>query len=302
MRIPFRYKRADYGTYSFCKYFFYLTMKFVYSYRQFIELRKIVKGKQLTTYFQPIMNIQSGDCLGYEILNRPAPSKLFPHTDGFYEYIGTTNQVFAFEMFCHELSITRYTEALKHSSPSFAGAVVFLNVHSDVLVNPNYRNAETLHQLYRYGLKPEQIVFEITEKQKVEDFEAFEQILSYYRDQGFRIAIDDIGSGYSSLKAIISLKPEFIKLDRSLVQHIDTRPEQQHIVKMLQDVARSSGTHIIAEGIERPEELLFLQQQRIRYGQGYALGRPSNALQHQNIDDIINQMQMPPLPATGDCS
>ncbi len=298
MRIPFRQKRADYGTYSYLQYFSYVTMQCIRSYRQFIELRKIVKKEQLTTYFQPIMDIQSGDCLGYEILNRPAFSQLFPHTDAFYEYIGTTNQVLAFEIFCRELSFKRYVEALQHSSVP-AECHVFLNVHPDVLRDSNYRNGETLRQLHRYGLKPEQIVLEMTEKQAVEDFEAFEQVLSTYREQGFRIAIDDIGSGYSSLKAIVSLKPEFIKLDRSLIQHIDTRPDQQHMVKMLQEFARSSGTHMIAEGIERPEELLFLQQQQISYGQGYALGRPSRVLQHQNLDDIIKGTAPCPLRATG---
>ncbi len=298
MRIPFRQKRADYGTYSYLEYFSYLTMQCIRSYRQFIELRKIVKKEQLTTYFQPIMDIQSGDCLGYEILNRPAFSQLFPHTDAFYEYIGTTNQVLAFEIFCRELSFKRYVEALQHSSVP-AECHVFLNVHPDVLRDSNYRSGETLRQLHQYGLKPEQIVFEITEKQAVEDFEAFGQVLSTYREQGFRIAIDDIGSGYSSLKAIVSLKPEFIKLDRSLIQHIDTRPDQQHMVKMLQEFARSSGTHMIAEGIERPEELLFLQQQQISYGQGYALGRPSRVLQHQNLDDIIKGTAPCPLRATG---
>ncbi len=300
MKIPFRQERADYGTCSHLEYFSYLTKQFIRSYRQFIELRKIIKGEQLTTYFQPIMDIQSGHCMGYEMLNRPAFSTLFPHTDAFYEYIGTTNQVVAFEMFCRELSFKRYFEALQHSSPASAGGHVFLNVHPHVLSDANYRSGETLRQLHRYGLKPEQVVFEITEKQAIGDFEAFEQVLSYYRNQGFRIAIDDIGSGYSSLKTIVSLKPEFIKLDRSLIQHIDTRSDQQHMVKLLQDLARSTGTHIIAEGIERPEELLFLQQQRITYGQGYALGRPSNSLQHHNLYDIINEMQLQQRCVNGD--
>ncbi|WP_322906050.1 EAL domain-containing protein [Paenibacillus campi] len=290
MRIPFLQKQTDYGTYSYIEYFCYLTKHFFRSNRRFAELHNIMRKEQLTTYFQPIMDIQTGSCLGYEILNRPPFSEWFPNTDAFYEYIGTTNQVFAFELLCRELSVKRYCEALQHSS-MFEGCNVFLNVHPDVLRDTNHRSGETIRHLQRYGLKPEQIVFELTEKQAVEDFEAFKHVLSSYREQGFRIAIDDVGSGYSSLKSIVSLNPEFIKLDRSLVQHIDSRPDQQHVVKMLQEFAKSSGTFVIAEGIERLEELMFLQQQRISYGQGYALGRPSIALTHQIIEQIVGQIQ-----------
>ncbi len=297
IRIPSRHARTEYETYSYIEYLSYLTKQFVRSHRQFTELRKIIKKEQLTTYFQPIMDIQNGCCLGYEILNRPPFSEWFPHTDAFYQYIGTTNQVFAVELFCRELSFKRYCEAYEQSAVG-SSCNVFINVHPEVLGDTNYRSGETIRQLKRHGLKPEQIVFELTEKQAVEDFEAFERVLSNYRDQGFRIAIDDVGTGYSSLKAIVSLKPEFIKLDRSIVQHIDSRPDQQHIVHMLQDFAKSSGTHIIAEGIEYPEELAFLQQQGISYGQGYALGRPSEKLEYLELELPADRAELVKLRTT----
>ncbi|MFE6076161.1 EAL domain-containing protein [Paenibacillus sp. NPDC057886] len=122
------------------------------------------------------------------------------------------------------------------------------------------------------------MVFELTEKQAVQDYVEFERILSNYRSQGFRIAIDDAGSGYSSLKAIVSLKPDFIKLDRALISRVDTHPDQQHILRILKQFAVDSGTSIIAEGIERYEEIQFLRREGIEYGQGYALGRPDTVL------------------------
>lgn len=282
MKIPFLTKRAKYGTYDYLEYLQYTTGHLITSQRQFFKLKKIMKQQQLATYFQPILNLQDGSCLGYEVLNRPPFCPLFPHTDAFYDYIGGTNQVFAFEQFCRELSFKRYREALDYS-PSAAQGAVFINVHPDVLGDTNYRSGETLRHLFHYGLKPEQIVFELTEKQAVEDYEAFENVLSNYRDQGFRIAIDDAGSGYNSLKSIVSLKPEFIKLDKSLVRHVDSRPDQQRVVKLLQEFALESGTHIIAEGIERTEELLFLRRHHIQFGQGYALGKPATSLKYQWI-------------------
>ncbi|MFS0871384.1 EAL domain-containing protein [Paenibacillus xylanilyticus] len=257
----------------FIRYFHKSFQKSHQHYRQFSGLQEIIRSKLLTTYFQPILNLQDGNCRGYEILNRPPVSPLFPNTESFYEFIGDTDQVFAFERFCREVSIERFKLLLsKENYPE--NTVIFLNIHPQVLADSTYRNGETITLLNSYGMSPEQVIFELTEKQAVHDYVEFERILSNYRSQGFRIAIDDAGSGYSSLKAIVSLKPDFIKLDRTLINHVDTRPEQQHIVRILKQYAADSATHIIAEGIERDEEIHYLRNAGIEYGQGYALGRP----------------------------
>lgn len=241
-----------------------------------------MRNQTLTTYFQPIINLQDGTCLGHEVLNRPPVSEQFPNTESFYEFIGHTDQVFAFERFCREVSIERFTKTLAQQGFS-EQAVVFLNIHPQVLSDSSYRSGETVHLLRKHGLTPEQVVFELTEKQAVQDYIAFERILSNYRSQGFRIAVDDAGSGYNSLKAIVSLKPDFIKLDRALISHVDAQPDQQHIVRILKQFASESETHIIAEGIERYEEIQFLQNEGIEYGQGYAIGRPKPELQRPKV-------------------
>ncbi|MCG7383616.1 EAL domain-containing protein [Paenibacillus sp. ACRRY] len=259
--------------YYLIRYFHKSFRKSLLHYKQFSGLQQIIRHKMLTTYFQPIINLQDGNCLGYEILNRPPASPLFPNTESFYEFIGDTDQVFAFERFCREISIERFKSSLiKEQYPN--NTVIFLNIHPQVLADSTYRNGETITLLNSYGLSPEQVVFELTEKQAVQDYVEFERILSNYRSQGFRIAIDDAGSGYSSLKAIVSLKPDFIKLDRALINHVDTRSDQQNIVRILKQYAAESDTHIIAEGIEREEEIHFLRSASIEYGQGYAIGRP----------------------------
>ncbi|MNY64182.1 Cyclic di-GMP phosphodiesterase Gmr [compost metagenome] len=74
------------------------------------------------------------------------------------------------------------------------------------------------------------------------------------------------------------LKPEYVKLDRSLIQDIHLNPVQQQIVMILIEYANKSGTQVIAEGIERMEELAYLREQGVHMGQGYALGRPSREL------------------------
>ncbi|ANS74349.1 diguanylate cyclase [Paenibacillus yonginensis] len=265
------------GLYNYMTYFYHNTRRSLLAYKRFDELQRIVRGKKLTTYFQPIFHLQKNDCLGFEVLNRPTVSSHFPTTESFYDFIGQTDQVFAFERFCRELSLERFNLAADEGHKR--AAVIFLNVHPEVLSDANYRSGETLHLLSRFGFTPEQIVFELTERQAVQDYDAFERVLSHYRSQGFRIAIDDAGSGYNSLKAIVSLKPEFIKLDKSLIRDVHVQPNQRKVVKLLQEFAEASGTHIIAEGIESREEISYLRSEGIEFGQGYALGRPETSLQ-----------------------
>lgn len=289
MKIDFSLHSYKREILHFIGHFYESLQKSIHSSKQLAELQHIIRHDMVTTYFQPIVHLQDERCLGYEILNRPPLTPLFPTTEGFYEFIGKTDGVFAFERFCRELSIKRYSAAQAAHTNSDMSGVIFINVHPQVLSDANYRSGETISLLHRYGLSPEQVVFELTEKQAVQDYVEFERILSNYRAQGFRIAIDDAGSGYNSLKAIVSLKPDFIKLDKALIRHIDQHAEQQHIVKILKQFASGVSTHIIAEGIETAEEFQFLRAEGIEYGQGYAIGRPAAHLYTPQLSSLKAQ-------------
>lgn len=267
---------------------FYLYLKYLNNrgkkellyYKRLKELQKIIKNNALDTFFQPILHLDSGKTIGYEALNRPTASQLFPSTEAFYDFVGKSNQVFLFECFCRNLSLKRFIDKMEmHDRYS----LLFINIHPHVLLDSHYHTGETLLLLSELGIAPEQVVFELTERSAVTDFTLFEKVLSNYRSQGFRIAIDDVGSGYNSLKTLIYLKPEFIKLDKSLVQNIDQNIEQQQLVKLIVEYAKQSSTEIIAEGIERMEDLNFICKQGVDYGQGYALGKPNQEIKSGSI-------------------
>lgn len=140
---------------------FYSTLqKSIRFHKQFSELQKIMQHNLLTTYFQPILNLQDGCTLGYEILNRPPQSEQFPSTESFYEFIGHTDHVFAFEHFCRERSIERFRISLAREGKPAKDTVIFLNIHPQVLSDSSYRSGETISLLYRNGISPEQVVFE----------------------------------------------------------------------------------------------------------------------------------------------
>lgn len=241
------------------------------------EVKELMLRENFDTAFQPILSLTEGETIGYEVLNRPKSSIHFPTTEDFYTYIGKSNNVFTIEGFLRDLSLKRYSEQVKKAE-SHEDGLIFLNIQPQVLTDPSYRSGTTLELLEKYGLSPDQVVLELTEKEAVTDYRSFEKIIDNYRKQGFRIAIDDAGTGYNSLKTIISLKPEFIKIDKFLIRDIHIQPAQQQLVELLLEFSSQSNTHMIAEGIENVQELRYLRNMGVHFGQGYALGRPAPML------------------------
>ncbi|MBU9674428.1 EAL domain-containing protein [Planococcus sp. CP5-4] len=241
------------------------------------EVKELIFHESFATAFQPILSLAEGDTIGFEVLNRPKSTIHFPTTEDFYCYIGKSNNVFKIEGFLRNLSLKRYAEQAAKPGRQEEG-LIFLNIQPQVLTDASYRSQTTLDLLAKYDLSPDRIVLELTEKESVTDYKSFEKIINNYRQQGFRIAIDDAGTGYNSLKTILSLKPEFIKIDKFLIRDIHAQPPQQQLVELLLEFSQQSNTLLVAEGIENQQELHFLKKLGIHFGQGYALGRPDPEL------------------------
>jgi EAL domain-containing protein (putative c-di-GMP-specific phosphodiesterase class I) len=118
------------------------------------------------------------------------------------------------------------------------------------------------------------LVIELTEHDRVLDYEEFGLSLERLRDRGVRLAVDDAGSGYSSFRHILRLHPDFIKLDRELIAGIDADPPQRSLVAALSRFAKEVGASVIAEGVETPEEASILLPIGIHLAQGFLFARP----------------------------
>lgn len=281
-------KESSFNIFYYFKYLFSRRHEDMRYLKRLNELESIIKNGEISTFFQPIVNLQSGETFGFEALNRPMKSNLFPTTDNFYDFVGKTDRVFEFERFCRNISIRRYMNQIEEKKLT-EQYVLFLNVHPQVLLDKNYQSGATLQLLTDMGIHPEQVVFELTERSALTDFQEFVKVLSHYRSQGYRIAIDDVGSGYNSLKTLVYLQPEFVKLDRSLIQNIDKNIVSQQLVSLIADYAEKSGTKIIAEGIERFEDLTYIQSAGIHLAQGYAIGKPEKELHLGKIPSVFNK-------------
>src|SRR5678815_5561070 len=124
------------------------------------------------------------------------------------------------------------------------------------------------------GLRPANIVFEITERLAIENFASFRRALGAYTAMGFGVAIDDVGTRHSNLETVMSLRPHFIKISDVLVRGVARSTVKREMVRSLRHIAETIDAVMVAEGIEQVEDVVALRDLGLRYGQGYYMARP----------------------------
>jgi diguanylate cyclase (GGDEF)-like protein len=232
------------------------------------EFREVVETPRLRAVYQPIVDLRSGHLLGWESLARGPAEGNFRSPSLMFDFAEEVGWVFALERCCREQAIA----GLGGLEP---GQKLFLNIHPQTLGDPSFKTGETLRLLERHGLKPYNVVFEITERHNAKDFTLFYRTLEHYRSQGYQVAIDDVGTGYSGLSRLAAVRPDYIKVDMSLVRGIDANPVQRSLIETLVTLCQKIGCGIICEGIETETELTSLRSMGVHYGQGYYLARPA---------------------------
>ena len=120
-----------------------------------------------------------------------------------------------------------------------------------------------------------QVVFEITESERLPAVKHLQRIVQFYREEGFQVALDDVGAGYSSLNVLVQLKPDFVKLDMGLVRDVDRDPAKAIVARKLIETVKELELATIAEGIERVEELEWVRERGADFAQGYFFARPA---------------------------
>jgi len=235
--------------------------------RHIVELRDVLTAGLVRSVYQPIVNLERPDVLGWEALSRPTGGT-FENIEQLFKAAYEDQSIWTLERLCREKAM----EGLGSLGP---GELLFLNVEPDSIDDPQFRSPQMLRMLEQAQLSPDRVVLEMTEHASVRDFTAFRQTLTYFRSLGFRLAIDDMGSGYSALASVAEIQPEFIKIDMSLIREVDVRPLKRELVDTIARFARRTGIQVIAEGIETARELEVLVELDVPLGQGYLFARPS---------------------------
>jgi len=224
----------------------------------------------LTSHFQPIVSAQdTSQVFALESLMRgisPQGQLVSPR-----QIFGVAEDI---DLLCQVDMVARQNtiEAMGRWN---SNGKMFINFLPNCLDDPNYCLHCTIADIDEAGIPHDRIVFEITEVERVRDIKRFRRLLDLYRQTGFQIALDDIGSGYSSLNMLHQLRPDFIKLDIELMRNVHQDQYKSLIAQKLIEVAQSMNIQTIAEGIESPSELDWVRKHGGNYVQGYLIAKPA---------------------------
>ncbi|MGC8480833.1 MAG: EAL domain-containing protein [Acidimicrobiales bacterium] len=222
------------------------------------EIDRVISGATLSVVFQPIVDLQTGSIKAYEALSRfPRIGDLRP--DLVFAEAHRLGVGAEFEM--RAVAIAREEALTRHIQGALA-----VNLSPQTLLSTAAKDFVSSDL--------DNVIVELTEHHVFPDPSALKEVVSTLRSNGATVAVDDAGSGYSGMGMLIELRPDIIKLDRSLVFGINHRSAQYYLAAMLVEFSNQIGSTLLAEGVEQDGELVTLVNLGIELGQGWLFARP----------------------------
>jgi EAL domain-containing protein (putative c-di-GMP-specific phosphodiesterase class I) len=231
-------------------------------------LDQMIGCRGVVTLYQPILDLNTLEVLGHEVFSRGPAGGPFEDAEHLFALAERTGRLLDLERLCRRQALLSVGRHLK------PGTKLFLNTSARALGDPEVAGAEFVRQVQGRGLDHRDVVLEITERMAVEEREPYRQLLRHLKREGFGIAIDDMGAGYSSLQALVDVEPDYLKFDISLVRQIDRNVIKRSLLETLVDLSAKIGARVIAEGIEIEPELTTLREMGVPLGQGRYLAPP----------------------------
>lgn len=176
----------------------------------------------------------------------------------------------------HEVDSAACRSAIREAARHGRDMCVFVNFSPAAIEDPEAHLESTVQVIEESGLPRDRVVFEVVEADRFPDAALLDAVLGGYRSAGFRVALDDLGAGWSTLNLVHRLRPDFIKLDGELVRGVHHDPVKALIAAKLLEIGRGMGIGTIVEGIEEPEELRWVCDHGADFVQGFLVGRPSH--------------------------
>jgi EAL domain-containing protein (putative c-di-GMP-specific phosphodiesterase class I) len=234
--------------------------------RYTLTIEQFLEGGLLVPLFQPIVSLAGEAVYGYEgTIRGPVGSRL-QHP---LELLAKAGAAGLREQECCRSQIDQF---LRLGLPG----KLFLNLSAAALLRAHTHERELLEEiLYGSGVRPQQLVVELTESIADDNLSALGEVLKSARETGISFALDDFGAAQSNLRMWMEMRPEIVKIDRYFVDGLHTSPAKLEAVKLMLRYSEIFGTLLIAEGIEHTADLAVLKELGIQFGHGYLLGRPS---------------------------
>lgn len=239
--------------------------------------------------FQPIVNIHTGNAFGFEALLRK-------HEEAGFDSIEALFDLAWKEHVLHQVDLALRKRALEKFSLFQKGRHIklFFNLDNRLLGSRDYAAGNTPALLKQYGYSLDDVCFEISEKHKIPDSTGVLKTLAAYRSQGFKIAVDDCGTGFSGFQLLYFTEPDYIKIDRFFIRNMENDPRKRLMVSTIVNMAHFMGSLVMAEGVETREEFNSCRAMGCDMVQGYFVQRPTLEirdlkLKYTSIDCLVKQ-------------
>lgn len=230
------------------------------------QLLEIIYNRQIWTAFQPIVEIESRQVVGWEGLSRGPRGSDLELPLVLFGRAGRHGLTEELERSCRRQGFVDW-------EVFGAPGRLFLNTVPATIRDTSFIGRGVLDYLGP-RVSPRLVTLEITERQVIENLSLYRDAMHAFLDMGFSFAIDDVGAGYSGLETVAALKPNYLKIDMSLVRDVHQKKMSQQVVKAIVEMSGGIGATVIAEGIQTQEEADAVRDLGVRFGQGYHFGRP----------------------------
>ena len=230
---------------------------------------RLLATRALAAVYQPIRRLDTFELEGYEALARPTGFGERSSVEDLFDAAKRLGYARDLDWLCRRVAV--------HDAAALpSGALLFINVSVHALLDPLH-DVDQMVLLMRWaGRAPESVIFEISERDPISNLERLSRVLSAYRAEGFRFALDDVGEGHSTLEVLTRAHPEYIKVARSLACSVEA-PGPRATVQALVTFAAATGARLVAEGLETDEQIASMLELGITLGQGYGIAPPRSA-------------------------
>jgi len=228
---------------------------------------------EFSIFYQPIVNLQGSGTVAYECLIRLEADRVYNGAE-IISAATLRGNILGFDAYARGKAIRSAAQG------SQTGKKVFINFFPSAMYDPERCMQSTLEAVRNSSLEPSDVVFEVIESDQMTNPDHTRRICEYLRQHGFRYAIDDLGAGNNNLEMIELLRPDYVKIDKTVIWNRD-EPASQELIRLAVAIARRVGADVIAEGIESPRIATDIRQMGIHLMQGYFFGKPAPVMREE---------------------
>jgi EAL domain-containing protein (putative c-di-GMP-specific phosphodiesterase class I)/GGDEF domain-containing protein len=252
-------------------------------------VKDILKNHKITSWYQPIVNIESRTLVGWEAFSRgPETNDSLPR-DELFDSAAEAGILKPFDLMCIQNAALCFEQLQLEPR-------LFINLTNEMLVASSRLKKQVVKMIAESAIPPARMVLEIDEKNASHNTQDLIEAVNYFHKMGFEIAFDHLsGMGDISEDTVLhelwaQLKPDYIKLDQGFIKNIHGSPAKQNALKKLVAISRSQGSQLIAEGVETEKELKKLYELGVYSVQGFLIQAPELAPVPPKVDDLLDNL------------